>query len=122
MDEFPAMVAVSLASAEAILMVFSVADLHSFEEVSRLRDLVHSVKGDETPIVVVYLGKEATQLILEGGNLVELSKTVKYQMNVKSHIKMSFLLNRYPENIYITGIMSIVKGYLGNSINTSSFF
>ena len=66
-------------------MVFSVADLHSFEEVSRLRDLVHSVKGDETPIVVVYLGKEATQLILEGGNL-ELSKTVKYQMNVKSHI------------------------------------
>ena len=84
-DEFPAMVGVSLASVDAVLLVFSVAELHSFEEVSRLRDLVHSVKGDETPIVVVYLGKEATQLILEGGNL-ELSKTVKYQMNVKSHI------------------------------------
>jgi len=52
-DEFPAMVEVSLASADAVLLVFSVADLHSFEEVSRIRDLVQSVKGEEVPIVVV---------------------------------------------------------------------
>ena len=53
MDDFPAMVGVSLASADAVLLVYSVADLYSFEEVSRLRDLVHSVKGEEIPIVVV---------------------------------------------------------------------
>ena len=47
------MVGVSLASADAVLLVFSVADLHSFEEVSRLRDLVQSVKGEEIPIVIV---------------------------------------------------------------------
>ena len=52
-DDFPAMVGVSLASADAVLLVFSVADLHSFEEVARLRDLLQSVKGEETPIVVV---------------------------------------------------------------------
>jgi small GTP-binding protein len=52
-DNFPAMVGVSLASADAVLLVFSVADLHSFEEVARLRDLVQSVKGEEIPIVVV---------------------------------------------------------------------
>ena len=52
-DDFPAMVGVSLASADAVLLVFSTAELRSFEEVSRLRDLVHSVKGEEVPIVVV---------------------------------------------------------------------
>ena len=52
-DDFPAMVDVSLASADAVLLVYSVADLQTFEEVSRLRDLVHSVKGEDIPIVVV---------------------------------------------------------------------
>ena len=52
-DDFPAMLGVSLASADAVLLVYSVADLHSFEEVSRLRDLVHSAKGEDIPIVVV---------------------------------------------------------------------
>jgi len=52
-DDFPAMVDVSLASADAVLLVYSVADLRTFEEVSRLRDLVHSVKGEDIPIVVV---------------------------------------------------------------------
>jgi len=52
-DDFPAMVGVSLASADAVLLVYSVADLSSFEEVSRLRDLVQSVKGEDIPIVVV---------------------------------------------------------------------
>ena len=52
-DDFPAMVCVSLAPEDAVLLVFSVADLHSFEEVARLRDLVQSVKGEEIPIVIV---------------------------------------------------------------------
>jgi small GTP-binding protein len=52
-DEFPAMIGVSLASADAVLLVFSVAALHSFEEVSRMRDLVQGIKGKDIPIVVV---------------------------------------------------------------------
>ena len=52
-DEFPAMVEVSLASADAVLIVYSVDDLSTFKEVSRLRDLAHSVKGESISIVVV---------------------------------------------------------------------
>ena len=43
-DEFPAMLKCSLASADAVLLVYSVSELESFEEVSRLRDLVHLLK------------------------------------------------------------------------------
>ena len=52
-DEFPAMLACSLASADAVLLVYSVSDLATFEEVSRLRDLVHQQRGEELPLVVV---------------------------------------------------------------------
>ena len=51
-DDFPAMVGVSLSSADAVLLVYSVADSRSFEEVSRLRDLALS-KVTKIPIVVV---------------------------------------------------------------------
>ena len=52
-DEFPAMLKCSLASADAVLLVYSVADIDSFDEVSRLRDLVHLQRGEEMPLVVV---------------------------------------------------------------------
>ena len=52
-DEFPAMVEVSLASADAVMLVYSVAVPETFQEVSRLRDLAHNVKGEGVPIVVV---------------------------------------------------------------------
>ena len=52
-DEFPAMLKCSLASADAVLLVYSVSELESFEEVSRLRDLVHLHRGEEMPVVVV---------------------------------------------------------------------
>ena len=52
-DEFPAMLKCSLASADAVLLVYSVADIDSFDEVSRLRDLVHLQRGEGMPLVVV---------------------------------------------------------------------
>ena len=52
-DEFPAMLKCSLASADAVLLVYSVNDINSFDEVSRLRDLVHLQRGEEMPMVVV---------------------------------------------------------------------
>ena len=51
-DDFPAMVGLSLSSADAVLLVYSVADSKSFEEVSRLRELALS-KVAKMPIVVV---------------------------------------------------------------------
>ena len=51
-DDFPAMVGLSLSSADAVLLVFSVADVKSFENVSRLRELAIS-KNAKMPIVVV---------------------------------------------------------------------
>ena len=52
-DEFPAMLKCSLASADAVLLVYSVNDINSFDEVSRLRDLVHLQRGEGMPMVVV---------------------------------------------------------------------
>ena len=52
-DEFPAMFTCSLASADAVLLVYSVAELDTFDEVSRLRDLVQQQRGDSLPLVVV---------------------------------------------------------------------
>eukprot|EP00095_Tigriopus_kingsejongensis_P011444 snap_masked-scaffold222_size251774-processed-gene-1.6 protein:Tk11444 transcript:snap_masked-scaffold222_size251774-processed-gene-1.6-mRNA-1 annotation:"gtp-binding protein rhes precursor" len=51
--EFPGMRNVSLASADAFIIVYSVTDLESWEEVSRLRDMIHEAKDEEVPIVVV---------------------------------------------------------------------
>lgn len=51
--EFPGMRNVSLASADAFIIVFGLDSYESWEEVSRLRDMVHEVKDHEVPIVVV---------------------------------------------------------------------
>ena len=51
--EFPGMRDVSIASADAFLVVFSLDDASSWEEAARLRDLVHETKDAEVPIVVV---------------------------------------------------------------------
>ena len=53
-DEFPAMVAVSLAQSDAAILVYSVNSASSFEEVSRLRGFLLETKGLENmPLVVV---------------------------------------------------------------------
>ncbi len=56
--EFPGMRNVSLASADAFVLVFALDDADSWEEVSRLRDMIYEAKsdvpnGDRVPIVVV---------------------------------------------------------------------
>ena len=53
-QDFPAMLDVSLTSADAVLLVFDVTKEESFEEVSRLRDLISSMDHSSTiPVVVV---------------------------------------------------------------------
>ena len=42
------MVAVSLFSADAVVLVFSLADQDSFEELVRLRELVRQTKGESS--------------------------------------------------------------------------
>ena len=51
--DFPAMVKCSLASADAVLLVYSVACLDSFDYLSGLRDLVQQERGEGMPVVVV---------------------------------------------------------------------
>ena len=52
-EDFPAMVKCSLASADAVLLVYSIANLNSFDYLSRLRDLVQQERGEGMPLVVV---------------------------------------------------------------------
>ncbi|XP_023322433.1 GTP-binding protein Rheb homolog isoform X2 [Eurytemora carolleeae] len=66
------MIGVSLHSADAIIIVFSVDEIESFEEARRLRDLVMSTKGPDSPIVIVgnktdldrKISKEETEAIV----------------------------------------------------------
>ena len=51
--DFPAMVEVSLSSADAVLLVFSVGDTESFEHIALLRDMVMKSRGPDMPMVVV---------------------------------------------------------------------
>ena len=51
--EFPAMRTVSLASADAFILVFSMDSFESWQEVDKLRDMIREDKGDDIPIVVV---------------------------------------------------------------------
>jgi small GTP-binding protein len=51
--DFPAMVEVSVSSADAVLLVFSVGDTESFEQVAQLRDMVMKSRGPDMPMVVV---------------------------------------------------------------------
>ena len=53
-QDFPAMLEVSLTSADAVLLVFDVTEEDSFDEVSRLRDLICSMEnGAGVPILVL---------------------------------------------------------------------
>ena len=51
--EFPGMLNVSLTSADAFVLVFSLDSNQSWEEVARMRDTIQAAKGTEVPIVVV---------------------------------------------------------------------
>ena len=50
--EFPGMRNVSLSSADAFIIMFSLDDVNTWDEVSRLRDMIHEVKDSTVPIVV----------------------------------------------------------------------
>lgn len=50
--DFPAMVEVSLSAADAVLLVFSLEDPESLEQVGHLRDLVMKSRGPDMPLVV----------------------------------------------------------------------
>ena len=53
-QDFPAMLEVSLTSADAVLLVFDVTQEDSFEDISRLRDLISSMEScADVPIVVL---------------------------------------------------------------------
>jgi small GTP-binding protein len=53
-QDFPARLEVSLTSTDAVLLVFDVTDDDSFEEVSRLRDLISSMENcTSVPIIVL---------------------------------------------------------------------
>ena len=58
--DFPAMVEVSLSSADAVILVYAVDDQESFEQVAILRDLVMKSRGPDIPIVV-----EGNKIVLE---------------------------------------------------------
>ena len=51
--DFPAMANVSLDAADAVLLVYSVANKKSFEMVGELRDMVMKYRGPDMPMVVV---------------------------------------------------------------------
>ena len=52
MSEFPAMAKVSLATADVVLLVFSLNNEESFEQVAVLRDMVMENRGPDMPIVI----------------------------------------------------------------------
>ena len=52
-DEFPPMRKVSFEKADAFVLKFALDSYQSWEEVERLRDMIHSERGDTVPIVVV---------------------------------------------------------------------
>ena len=51
--DFPAMLEVSLLAADAVLLVFSVDDVMSLEQVATLREMVMKTRGPAMPVVVV---------------------------------------------------------------------
>uniref|UniRef100_T1GH87 Uncharacterized protein n=1 Tax=Megaselia scalaris TaxID=36166 RepID=T1GH87_MEGSC len=53
-NEFPAMRALSISSAEAFILVYDITDSTTFEEVRHIRDIIIETKGTTSvPIVVV---------------------------------------------------------------------
>lgn len=52
-DQFPVMRELSIKTAEAFVIVFSLTDARSFREAFRLRDLVVTLKENSTPPIVV---------------------------------------------------------------------
>ena len=51
--DFPGMRNVSFASTDAFVLVYSMDSVDSWQEISNLRDMIHSDKGEKVPIVVV---------------------------------------------------------------------
>ena len=52
-DEFPPMRKVSFEKADAFILTFALNSYQSWQEVERLRDMIHSEKGENVPIVIV---------------------------------------------------------------------
>ena len=91
--DFPAMFDVSIAAADAVLLVFSIDDQKTFQEVTMLREKVHSARGAYFPIVVV-------------GNKTDLQREIE-----KDETEMKLLMLDW-ENAYVE---CSAKGNLGVS-------
>ena len=52
-DEFPSMRKVSFEKADAFIITFALDSYQSWKDVGRLRDMIHSEKGEKVPIVIV---------------------------------------------------------------------
>ena len=56
-QDFPAMLEVSLASADAVLLVYDVTEEETFEEISKLKDLIKSMENIGNLPIVVFANK-----------------------------------------------------------------
>ena len=128
-DDFPAMVGVSLQSADGVIIVFSVDSKESFEEVSRIRSMVHNHKGEHVPIVVVAnktdietrdISKEETEatVVLDWENgYVECS--AKNNVNVNMIFKEMLNQARSRYDISNPGSVSAAGSAIGASLPTT---
>ena len=107
--DFPAMANISLAAADAVLIVFSLADTESFEKVALLRDLVMKTCGPDLPMVVV-------------GNKADLDRNIK-QSEIENLVKNDWE-NGYIEcsaklNISVVDIFKELMNQLRNQVGLS---
>ena len=96
--EFPGMRTVSLASADAFVLVFSFDSFESWEEVTQLRDMIQADKGEEVPIVVAGNKSDATSSLDERFEPIEsLEATVVFDWEngyVECSAKERFNINK----------------------------
>ena len=93
--DFPAMVDVSIASVDAVILVFSVEDSESFEQVAFLRDMVMKSRGPDMPMVVVGNKTDMERKVVK----VETEALVQCDWE-NGYIECSAKLNENIENIF----------------------
>ncbi|KAM9305461.1 GTP-binding protein Di-Ras2-like [Gastrophryne carolinensis] len=100
---FPAMQKLRIQQGDAFALVFSLADLDSFQEVERLREEILSIKGDsDVPIVVV--GNKTDRfpgLESESGQLMALQAAATAELEWESgYVETSAKLNLKVQDVF----------------------